>query len=320
MSSRPWEDEALQLDPVFIVGDARSGTTLLYRSLQHHSRFAPSGGFNPAESHAMRLLLRLFGRDDITQNPLAHFLLSAEPLSEVAADIEPLTRRRRLVRRIARRQIFRPAVWRAAGEHHVVRRYFLEAHRRRGAERLIEKTPTHINWVPHLKIAFPGASFIFITRHPLDVLSSYWKRYRNEGEMSEWANITADEFSTRWEHVTRRALTLAKNEPRFLLVRYEELTADPETTVRKILDQLGEPFDEACLLRDSGEDQIRPGVKAVLLRGDPHMLSSVVTNTKRWDEHVDQTTAEQVERRLRRTMAVVGYEPRTEPIAAATSD
>lgn len=320
MSSRPWEAEALRLDPVFIVGDARSGTTLLYRSLQHHPRFQPSGGSNPVESHAMRLLMRLFGPDDVRRNPLADFLLSPEPLAEVASDIESLARRRKLVRRMARRNILRPAFWRAAGEHHVVRRYFLEAHRRRGAERLIEKTPTHINWFPHMKIAFPKASFIFMTRHPLDVLSSYWKRFRNESEMSSWANITADQFSTQWDDVTRRALRLAKNEPRFFLVRYEELTTDPERSLRQILDNLGEPFDEACLLRDGAEDQIKPGVRAILLQGDPHMLSSVVANTKRWDEHIDRTTAEQVERRLRDTMALVGYERRTGSIAATAAE
>jgi hypothetical protein len=306
---------------VFIVGDARSGTTLLYRSLQHHASFAPSHGFNLAESHAMRLLMRLFGPGDVTKNALAHFMLSLEPLAEVAADIAPLARRRKIVRRIfSRGKLPRPAFWRSAGEHHVVRRYFLEAHRRRGATRLVEKTPTHTNWVPHLKIAFPKASFIFMTRHPLDVLSSYWKRYRNEGEMSSWANVKPDEFSARWERVTRRALTFAKTEGRFLLVRYEELTADPEPTLRKILDHVGEPFDDACLLRGDNEDKIKPGVKAVLLRGDPHMLSSVIENTKRWDEYVDRATAEAVERRLRETMTLVGYEPRTNPVTATTSD
>lgn len=329
MASRPWERDASALDPVFIVGDARSGTTILYRSLMTHPTFIPSVGIHLVESNAIRHLLGLRRPQDVRWGSLANFTLALrDAMAEVAADIEPLALRRMLVRGTARAIAWKgprteraawlyqrlPAVWKAAGEHHVVRRYFLEAHRRRGAKRLLEKTPSHIYWVPHLAIAFPNARFIFIIRHPLDVLTSYWKRAADDPIESAWMHLTPERFCSRWESATRRAIALDERDSRFLLLRYEEFVTRPAEVIRHALDHVGEPFDEACLLR--GPDlEAPPHLRQIppeKFRQVFHVFGSVKQKTKRWEDFVDRPTARKVEHRLRDAMNLAGYEPRAE--------
>ncbi len=322
LSSPAWDPEARDLPVVFIVGAARSGTTLLYRSIQHHPSFAPAQGFSPVESHAVQHMLRVLGPGDVRMHVHAAYLGSLEALAVVARDIQPLALRRKSVRRVAGRHIRRPAIWKAAGEHHVLRRYFLEAHRRRGAPRLVEKTPANVDWVPNLRIAFPNSRFLFMVRHPIDVFTSFAKRHELDPEGSRWARRAPDAFAVAWERETRRALDLQRTEPRFLLVRYEDFTTHPEPAARRILDHLGEQFHEATLLRERRESEIAvtEKVREDLLKGDPLLLSEITGTTKRWDQHIDAAGAKQLEDRLRETMARVGYEPRVAAAAASAQD
>ena len=292
-----------------IVGAARSGTSILYRSLQSHSRFTPAGGINLVESHALRDLWTLLRPEDVKPGPLANFTMGIDALTRVAEDIEHLARRRLLFRRLARGSIGNLRAWKAAGEHHVVRRYFLEAQHRRGAQRLVEKTPAHISRVRHLGVAFPQARFIFVIRHPLDVLSSFWKRAKDDPAQARWANVTPDEFVARWTRWVGTALELSRVEPRFMFLRYEDFTGRTEEAVRRILDHVGEPFDEACLLAGHLEltepmTDLPPEVR------QRAVFKPLTTTTKRWEDFLDAATAEDVERRLADAMAMVGYQPR----------
>jgi hypothetical protein len=301
--ARSWEAEAKSLAPVFIVGEARSGTSILYRSIQNHPSFMPAEGVHLAESHAMDGLLRVLHTSDAAAKDLSAFLMGGDALSSFVEDIEPLAPRRKVVRRLAGRHIVHPVVWKVAGEHHVVRRYFLEASRRRGAPRLVEKTPNHIQWVPHLASVFPNARFVYIVRHPVDVLSSYNRRFEAAPRTASWAGVTPDTFCARWKTNTSLAITLAKREPRFLVIRYEDLTSRAAETIQVVLDHVGEPFDDVCLLPGS--------TPPPSWTQDPHLWSPIMEKTKDWSEFLDRGTAMHVEHQLRETMALIGYDMRT---------
>ncbi len=171
----------------------------------------------------------------------------------------------------------------------------------------MEKTPHNVRWVPHLRIAFPKARFIHIVRHPVDVLSSYRKRFAVNPK-DKWANLSPEEFCVRWNVTTRAALALTKREPHFLLVRYEELTERSEETLRIMLDHIGEPFDAACLMPDA--EQPPEWIPATWLEAYPQSYGPMVTATKKWEEFLDPVTAGRVEERLADTLASLGYERR----------
>jgi len=313
MTGRAWEKEAVDLDPVFIVGDLRSGTSILYRSIQSHPSFLPTTGLNVVESNAMELLLGLFGPQDAQPSPLSHFAMGVDAVVEVGRDVSSIRARRKVVRALARGQIQRLGIWKAAGEQHVVRRYFLEAHRRRGARRLLEKTPRHLPWVPHLGSAFSNARFVFIMRHPLDALSSWWRRSAADPEFSSWANIGVDQFIHHWMRSIHLATSMAERDPRLLLIRYEDFTKDTEGTVRRVLNHVAEPFDEACLLRGP-EVEIPAALRGIpqveaVRKADPLLFGSPIENTKRWADQIDSGTAARVEAKLKDAMALVGYAP-----------
>lgn len=308
-----WEQEALDLPAVFIVGEARSGTSLLYRSLQAHPSFMPANGPQLVETNAMELLQDLLTPADVTDGPLAWFVMGQEALTAVAEDIRPLVARRRLVRRLAAPYQARPRAWVAAGEREVARRYFVEASRRRGARRLVEKTPQHLPWVPHLKSSFPKARFIYIVRHPIDTLSSYWRRFASDPEGSAWANVAVDSFCDRWQTSGRQALALQAREPGFFLLRYEDFTTDTEGAVRRVLAHLDEPFSEDCLLKEVDESLAGRSV-------DPMLARNITSSTKRWEDFIDAATVEAIETRLAKPMALLGYEPHaTQPAGRAAA-
>ena len=290
--------QALRSTPVFIVGDARSGTSLLYRSLQSHSAFTPRDGINLRESHAIELLDRIDPPDP--PNRLADFMTDERRFGEFVDDIAHLRRRREFVRRKFPHPYQNRWVWIAAGDHLVVRRYFIAAAAARGAQRLVEKTPQNLQYVPHLRIAFPRAKFLYIVRHPVDTFSSYARRFQLDPENSSWANLDPGSFCERWTTNTETALEMARHRSSPLLVlRYEDLTQRTEPTIRRVLGHVGEPFEEACLLSRGR------GKKSWWI--DPHLTGPVVDETKDWRDFVSTESAQKVERALAPGMKSLGY-------------
>jgi hypothetical protein len=109
---------------------------------------------------------------------------------------------------------------------------------RRGKARWGDKTPFHV-W--HLELAnrlFPDCQVIGIVRHPGGVVASLRRRFRRglPGATQHWRRSTAA--------LLQGAVALGD---RCAIVRYEELVLQPETTMRALLDWLGEPWSDAVL-------------------------------------------------------------------------
>jgi hypothetical protein len=167
----------------------------------------------------------------------------------------------------------------------------------------VEKTPHAVRWVPHLKTSFPQARFLYILRHPIDVYTSYRRRYENDPERTAWANISPEAFAASWAASTRRALGFARAERSFLMIRYEEFTRDTEGVLRRVMGHLGEAFDQECIPRDLPVPASSPLERP--------LYSAVVRETKRWQDYVDAAVTAELQRRLSETMALAGYEERT---------
>ena len=99
-----------------------------------------------------------------------------------------------------------------------------------GCERWVEKTPTNIFALPHLSRAMPDTKFVIIVRHPAAVMRSLAKRKMNPF-------IAA----ARWYFPTLIAANL-KDRDNILVLKYEALTGEPDASLRKVFDFIGEPF------------------------------------------------------------------------------
>lgn len=313
MTSKPHSDTAVaslressermaEAAPVFIVGHPRSGTSLLYRTLQHHPSFRPhtidlqetqlfariATGFR-FDTHAPPQLRRFMLRDD------AHFqafLDETRTIRRAAAPLAPLA--------LATRGDLPLPLWRAARLHLVVRSYLAHAWAARGAERLLEKSPRNTHHLDKIRLVSPNSRCLYLIRHPLDVYSSYLKRAQVDPSSRSWADLSVRRFCRIYADAVRRAQRAEGRDEGMLVVRYESFTASPEPELRRICDHLGEPFVPEAL--ETRADEV------VEQRGDAHLHAGITEHTKDWADYLSIDQARQVESALAATIASLGYE------------
>jgi hypothetical protein len=288
--------------PVFIVGEARSGTSLLYRTLQKHPSFQPHTQ-NLVETDAFSHLRRTFMFSRTYPETLIRFMLSDEsawnaflrairPLKLVSAVWAPVN------------YVLRDRVgwlYFANLNHLVLRAYFFYASQARGCRRLVEKTPTNTPNLRRLARTFPRATFLYIHRHPIDVYTSYRRRAAVDAQ-ARWADLRLDEFCRRYETGTRRALEWRNaGHANLHLVRYEVLTTDPERALREVCTFLGEPFTREVVEEPAPNPDRWPV--------DRFLWSGIVPRTKRWQDYLTSHEATELQNRLAETMAALEYEP-----------
>jgi hypothetical protein len=125
-----------------------------------------------------------------------------------------------------------------------------------------EKTPDHLSAVPTLDDWFTGARFVHTFRDPRAIYASQLRRVR-EGRWGlkarlRWvpgwivdpllAPIEAVRTTMAWLRAARlHRQYLRRLGNRYLLVRYEDLVADPERELRRVCELIGVPFDESMI-------------------------------------------------------------------------
>lgn len=290
--------------PVFIVGHPRSGTSLLFRTIQQHPAFRPRtvnlhetqiftriSSAVRFDSHPPRQLLG-FMLDD--REHFAAFLDETRAIRRVAAPLAPIS--------MVTRGDLPLSVWRAAKQHLVVRSYLAHAWSARSAERLVEKSPRNTHHLDKIRLVSPESRLLFMSRHPLDVLASYRRRANAHADTGahRWTDISRPRFVRIYRDAARRALA-AKDARGLLLVRYEDFTADPANEMRRICTHIGVPFVPEVLDERAGEN----------LRKQPDALlqSAITQRSAAWEELVSVTEARDIEARLAGEMARLGHRP-----------
>jgi hypothetical protein len=290
--------------PIFIVGEARSGTSILYRTLQQHPT-CRGRDEDLTEANAFALMPWAAAFRGARTRPLYEYMLRDDP------EYEAFLRSLRALRPVFAlgapfNQLLCPRSvrwWRLSGQAAAVRSYFFHAHRARGAQRLLEKTPNNLPYVPHILSAFPDAKVLYMCRHPVDVLSSYRRRREAEPD-ARWCNVSVDAFCRRYESGAAQAIRFARQQPASVrIVRYEDFTRRTAPTLRAVCEFLDLAADEA---RTPGVDPMREE-----WRVDPYLFAPITPDTKRWYDHLEQADAAHLERRLAPTMRFLGYEPYT---------
>jgi hypothetical protein len=285
--------------PVFIVGEARSGTSILYRTLQKHPSFRPRTP-SLVETEIFAHLRRTFMFAPGYPEPLVRFMLDdadeyARFLSTIRLPklVSALLAPANLMLRERSR-----ALWFANLSHLVVRSYFFHARRARGCARLVEKTPTNTQHLGPLTACFPRARLLYIHRHPVDVFGSYRRRAVADPDAA-WAALDVEAFCRAFETSTSRALAWRDRHDNLMMLSYRDFTSTPEHAFAQVCGFLGEPADPAAVR----EGRPEPGRWA----GDPHLWAEIVPVTKDWRDHVSPDEVSIVQYRLGRLMTALGY-------------
>lgn len=188
----------------FIVGCARSGTTLLQALVAAHPRVRSF-----PESHFFSWV----GRSDVVTAAarLSRFVDRAG-LTPPWEDVATIESREQLV------VAFIDLLDRATVET--------------GCDAWVEKTPHHVHYIPQIEEALPDAKFLHILRNAPDTITSLHRVTREHPDA--WRGRRSIHRCThRWMRDIRISLECL-DRPDHHLLRYESLTTGPETVLREV--------------------------------------------------------------------------------------
>ncbi|WBB64142.1 sulfotransferase [Streptomyces sp. WMMC500] len=118
---------------------------------------------------------------------------------------------------------------------------------RSGKDVLVEKTPNNAFAFQRIATCWPDARFVFLLRHPVSIAQSWYE--------ADPSSRTPEEAAVQTLHYTR-ATERARRELPGHVVRYEDLTTDPEGVLRSICGFLGIEYEPEMLdygTREEGE-------------------------------------------------------------------
>lgn len=214
-------------DPIFILGLPRAGSTLLEQIIASHSQVDGTLELPNILSLSHKLRGRKLSKSNDQYPQILHDL-KAEQFEEFG-------------------------------------KQFIEETRihRKDAPFFIDKMPNNFRHIGLIHLILPNAKIIDARRHPMACCFSGFKQLFAEGQeftygLTEIGSYYRDyvDVMDHWDEVLPGKI---------LRVQYEDVVADTETQVRRILDYLDLPFEEACLefhktkrsVRTASSEQVR---------------------------------------------------------------
>ena len=196
-------------DPIFIVGLPRAGSTLLEQILSSHSMV--DGTLELPNILSLSQRLRRRGRDSGgTQYP---GILADLPASELREFGEEFIRDTRI--------------------------------HRQDAPFFIDKMPNNFRHIGLIHLILPNATIIDARRHPMACCFSGYKQLFAEGQ--EFTYDLEDLGRYYRDYVDLMDHWDAALPGKVLRVQYEDVVADLESQVARLLEHCGLPFEEACI-------------------------------------------------------------------------
>lgn len=231
--------------PILVVGLPRSGSTLIEQILASHSQVDGT--------HELGDLPRVVqaARKDNPKRELFPEVLANTTVKE----------------------------WQAIGEHYLSRTEQF----RQGARFFVDKNPNNFIYTGILKLALPNAKVIDARRHPLDSCFGSFKQLFASGQSFTYDMTELGEYYLQYRRLMEH---WHKELPGFVLeVNYEDVVADLETQVRRILEYCGLPFEEACLRFHETERAVKTASSEQVRRP---IYSSSVNLWRNYEDHIEE--------------------------------
>ncbi|MGI9248955.1 MAG: tetratricopeptide repeat-containing sulfotransferase family protein [Woeseiaceae bacterium] len=193
--------------PIFVVGQPRTGTTLVERIITSHSQVHSAGE------------LRQFGtcirRLSNYREPTRYSAKLASLAAEV--DCEKLGKA-----------------------------YMASTKKMRGSlPRFVDKLPPNYLYVPLILKALPKAKIIHLTRNPMDACFASFKQLFADAYPHSYDQAEMARHHARYYHLM--ALWRQRFEGRFYDIAYEDTARDLEPNARALIEFLALPWEDACL-------------------------------------------------------------------------
>jgi len=260
----------------FIVGSARSGTTLLRMMLNAHPEVAV-----PPES---RFVVDLYRSDEVQVDAFLERLEAHPrwtswdtPIEDVRAQLTGMT------------TVTYPEAIEAA---------YMAYAQNRNKKRYGDKTPRYIEDLPLLSRLWPEAKFVHLVRDGREVALSYAD--------VPFGPSTVAKAAALWK--ARVKLGMDRGRPlgtaRYVELRYERLLANPQEEVEGLCSFLDLEFDPAML---DYSERARSEVLDRARLYNPNVMRSI-TKTRSWDEQMPRSQLEVFEAVAGDTLTELGYE------------
>jgi tetratricopeptide (TPR) repeat protein len=194
-------------EPIFVLGLQRSGSTLIEQILGSHSAIEPAG--------ELQYLLKVVA-DDVMPKTGPDYPCGMGTLE--------------------------PADLQAIGEKYLA---YTTARRPEGRPYFVDKCPYNMWHVGLICLILPNARIIDARRHPLGCC---YANFTMSFEYAPALSYRQTEIARFYADYVRLMAHFDRVQPgKIHRVIYERLVADLETEVRRMLDFLGLPFEQACL-------------------------------------------------------------------------
>jgi Sulfotransferase family len=262
----------------FIVGSARSGTTLLRLMLNAHRDIAV-----PPES---RFIVQLWtGQDEVDAASITDRLRTHKQFAAWELPIEEVAQTLGESARISyATAITAPHKLYAA---------------KRGKSRWGDKTPRYVEEIPLLARLFPDSRFIHVIRDGRNVALSYAD--------VPFGPKTFGQAAALWRDRVRAGMRDGRplGPDRYQEIHYERLVTDVEAETKALCDFLGVEFDPEIL--DYAE-KTRPDVLPRAKAYNPNVTSKPIANVRSWQEAMSPREIAVFEAIAGDTLEELGYE------------
>jgi tetratricopeptide (TPR) repeat protein len=231
--------------PIFVIGLPRSGSTLIEQILASHSMVDGT--------HELFDLAHVARRIRARSKKKARF---PDTLLNLQADD-----------------------WPAIGADYIAstQKYRAEA------PYFVDKNPNNFTFIGLIRLVLPNARIIDARRHPLDSCFGSYKQLFASGQQFTYDLMEVGEYYLQYRRLVDHFHQLL---PGYVLdVKYEQVVADLETQVRRILDFCGLPFEEGCLRFHETERAVKTASSEQVRQP---IYSSSVNLWRNYESHLDE--------------------------------